>query len=186
MQDSKNARSTQIANSQNWLAQSYIELLAKWPDKKISISLICDNAGVGRQTFYRYFSSKQDLLSYEFEKATSTFWQRLDALNTDLSHEKMLLISYELWIEHPYLKQLILSDDWHDWLNQRYINTWKEAYSRYFEASSMSDYDTEIFIGAIHGLFYHWLKTGMKESPQQLLVMATKVVNFSVRPTKQP
>lgn len=54
--------------SQKCIAESFVKLLRKKEYSKISISEICDEAGISRQTFYSLFSSKENIISFELSK----------------------------------------------------------------------------------------------------------------------
>lgn len=47
------------------IADALIKLLQEKPMENISISEITDLAGVGRSTYYRNFTSKEDILSFK-------------------------------------------------------------------------------------------------------------------------
>ncbi len=54
--------------SQKNIAGSFIELLREKEYSKISISEICQKAGVSRQTFYTLFESKENIVSFVLTK----------------------------------------------------------------------------------------------------------------------
>ena len=47
--------------SKQWLAQSLFDLMEKQNYSEITISKISENAQLARRTFYRNFSSKEDI-----------------------------------------------------------------------------------------------------------------------------
>ncbi len=61
----RDARTTESLKGR--LAGALIELLRSKPFDEISVSEITDLADVGRTTYYRHFSSKDDLIIYEFQ-----------------------------------------------------------------------------------------------------------------------
>lgn len=54
--------------SQEMIAQAFMQQLKEKPFNKISISELCDKAMVSRQTFYSLFDSKENVLYYEYQK----------------------------------------------------------------------------------------------------------------------
>jgi len=66
-------RQSQIDSSKDWLAKAFIELLGKRGDKEITISEIAMKAGVSRQTLYRHFSSKEEILDWYLEDKFRVF-----------------------------------------------------------------------------------------------------------------
>lgn len=50
--------------TQDAIALQTKELLRKRPIEKISVTTICDNVGIDRKTFYRYFKDKYDVIDW--------------------------------------------------------------------------------------------------------------------------
>ena len=50
--------------SQNWLAESLIVLMEEKPFSQITVQDICKKADLSRQTFYNFFSAKEEILRY--------------------------------------------------------------------------------------------------------------------------
>ncbi|MBQ8503067.1 MAG: TetR/AcrR family transcriptional regulator [Clostridia bacterium] len=63
--------------SQRWLTEALINLMQEIPYEKITIQLICKKAYLSRQTFYNFFSSKEDVLRFwlqeKYEEQFSRF-----------------------------------------------------------------------------------------------------------------
>ena len=51
--------------SQKQIADAFLRLLRQTPYPSISVSAICKEAGVSRQTFYSIFESKENIILYE-------------------------------------------------------------------------------------------------------------------------
>lgn len=47
---------------------SFRGLLEKYPYGKITVSMICDDTGIARKTFYSHFSNKEDIITKIFER----------------------------------------------------------------------------------------------------------------------
>jgi AcrR family transcriptional regulator len=52
----------QVARTKNWIFEALMFLLESEPYEKISISEICEKAGVARSSFYRNFTGKDDII----------------------------------------------------------------------------------------------------------------------------
>ena len=48
--------------SQQWLTESLIALMEEKPFAQISVQELCRRADLSRQTFYNFFSSKEEIL----------------------------------------------------------------------------------------------------------------------------
>ena len=63
----KGCNKTALCSQKN-IAESFIELLREKEYSKISISEICQKAGVSRQTFYSLFESKENIVAFVLNK----------------------------------------------------------------------------------------------------------------------
>ena len=48
----------------NYIAEGLLKLMSDKPYAKISVSDICEKAGVNRSTYYRHFYTKEDIIRY--------------------------------------------------------------------------------------------------------------------------
>ena len=55
-------------NSQKNIACALLRLLEKKPFSRISVSELCKEAGISRQTFYSLFKSKDNVITYIFQE----------------------------------------------------------------------------------------------------------------------
>ena len=59
--------------SRHYITEALFRLMEDNPYNEITVSDVARKAGVGRATFYRYFSSKEDVLRFFFDRAKSDF-----------------------------------------------------------------------------------------------------------------
>lgn len=59
---------------------AFRELLSKQPYSKITVAAICESAGIARKTFYSYFDSKEDIISFIFDRDIMKPQRDLDQL----------------------------------------------------------------------------------------------------------
>jgi len=77
-------RQKQMDESREWIAQAFLDLLLKSEDTdRISLSEIAGRAGVSRQTLYRHFSGREEILDWYLEKQFASFMVRSRRLPQD-------------------------------------------------------------------------------------------------------
>ncbi len=59
--------------SRHYVTEALFRLMASRPYGEITVSDIAKKAGVGRATFYRYFSSKEDVIKYFLNRTGAEF-----------------------------------------------------------------------------------------------------------------
>jgi len=166
----RSPRQAQIDCSRQCIVGAYSKLIATMPDEKITISAICSTAGVGRQTFYRHFSNKKDVFTYQMDEAYDIYRERLRKLPKEsLTIDILLFEAFEFWQQHlTFLNPLAQSTDLNHWFIGMFTQLWRKIAGEFFPVSESSQYDIEFQIAGIAGVFLHWLKRDMKESPAEI------------------
>lgn len=148
----------------NSLSEALILLLKEKPLKKIKISELCIRAGVGRVSFYRNFTSLEDILVFSLNKRTDEWWKE--------------------YIQKP--EQDFYDNFWKELLNQYKLNQdlilliYKNDVSYLIKSHIFSccgpkkgvdaktNYIYALLAGAIFGVIDFWIGSGMKEPPNPI------------------
>ena len=59
--------------SQRMMADALLELMKEHSFPRITITQICDRAGVGRKTFYRNFELKEDVIAFRLDELCAVY-----------------------------------------------------------------------------------------------------------------
>lgn len=96
---------------QRCLYEALIKLMRKKTFTEISISELCQEAGVSRMTYYRSYSVKEDILKQHLEECFGRFLVQLET-TTSMSFYGVSVRFFEFWQgeEIDFLKALIDSD----------------------------------------------------------------------------
>ncbi len=87
-------------NSRKRIIESLIDLMQIKKIDDISISEISENAEISRRTFYRNFTSKEDVLDGYFEVIFADIRERIDRLGDGIDCISSLRIIFRLCYEH--------------------------------------------------------------------------------------
>jgi len=103
----------QIERTKSWIFDAILLLMDEMPYKKITVSDVCDKAGVARPTFYRYYDDKDDVL---FEYLMKTINMELlnieKAKKDDKQDNIVLMFDYKYMIKYQKnLKKILLVTD---------------------------------------------------------------------------
>lgn len=146
------------------LTEGLLQLMEKEPFGQIKISELCARAGVSRVSFYRNFTSLQDILTKHLNNCTDVWWEDycwrtgdiVDAnfwpelLNQYKKNEKLIRLLYENNL-HYLLKDHIFS-----------------CCGPKPEHDTAMSYTCAVIAGAIYGLVDEWIRLGMKDIPAGL------------------
>lgn len=144
------------------LTNALLELLADKPISDISISELCDNAGVGRASFYRNFESKEHILMVYINKISCDWTKEAGETKKTLSELIKLLFSHFEKYKNFYKllndRKLIylLKDVIIGLCGAKPEDSKTEAYAKAFVAYTL------------YGWIEVWFQRGMKESAEEM------------------
>ena len=151
------------------LSDAFLELLKNTPSEKISMQDIADKAGVGRVTFYRHFSSKQELIEYKLQ----TLWDRYNSEHEsgDLSYgplkEKWF---FDFFYENRSLLMQLYNLDMFSYTHRFIISL--------FAPDPDTLQDTRFAVSFLSygllGIITAWVADGFKENTEEMLSLMRK------------
>lgn len=167
---------TKRTNSANLLVRESVEtaltnLMKEKPFEEITICEIVKKAGVGRTSFYRNYFYKEDVLFSKMDDIAAEWSKTADYSNSNIC-EKILYLFEK---ERPILE--ILYKNNLEYLMYKLIR-------KYFGVSEEIKNNTQAYLlsfwaGAFFGWCDEWAKRGMKETPEEILLMIKQFDNQS-------
>ena len=131
--------------------------------KDISITEICEKAGVTRMSFYRNFNSKEDILEKWLARITDEF-----LVISEISYKNDSTKDYFIKLfTHLKQHQTICAAMYKAGL----IHLVKAQFDRVFlqiHKGEYDDYKSYFLAGGIYNVYLLWLIRGCKESPEDL------------------
>lgn len=148
------------------ITDALLELMQDKPIEDISISELCETAGIGRASFYRNFNSKEDILRGYIQNIFQE-WTNGDDQDANKSLSELLKSMFSHFEAHHNFYEL---------LNQRnLIYLLKDVIIKICgpkpENSKMEAYARAYVAYALYGWIEVWFQRGMKESPDEIAAM---------------
>lgn len=146
------------------ITESLLALLKEKEIRDISISELCDNAGIGRASFYRNFASREDILRAYINQLFGGWkqsWENDSSLPLSsvigmiFAHFEQNRAFYQLLHERHLI--YLLKDVILDIMGLNPDLPKDEAYAKAFVAYSL------------YGWIEVWFQRGMKESPEEIV-----------------
>ena len=151
------------------LADALLKMMKMQSYDSINVKAVCEQAGVGRTTFYRYFdkkSSKEDLLVFKLVYEWKAYNERhkeevakdgtMEMLRFVYENRNLFRLMYKNGLVTAIMK---VFDDINDWTEEK--NT---AYLRAF------------FVYGYFGVVYQWIKYDFDETPEQIQKHTVEVI----------
>jgi AcrR family transcriptional regulator len=125
--DKVNADNRQVQRTRGWLLEALLVLLDEKPYEKIGVSDITKKAGVARQTFYRNYDTKDDIVIQYLDDIFKSHLMRIrNTPKPDKSGMGIVILRFEQIIEHKEkLTRLFKGDTEH--LFYSYFQKWEDA-----------------------------------------------------------
>ncbi|MGN0403447.1 MAG: TetR/AcrR family transcriptional regulator [Acetatifactor sp.] len=142
------------------ITKALLKLMKNQNFSEISISRICEEAGVGRASFYRNFESKEAVISRHLKTLLDNWWleaiQKPDfnLVEAVFSHywknRELCILLYKQGLAHLSLQSI------------------KEACGPKPEQPNIVAYTTAYFSYGLYGWIEEWFKRGMLETPKEM------------------
>lgn len=151
-------------------AQSIKDIMHKQSLDKITVTDIVKHSGMTRQTFYRYFKDKYDLVNWYFEKLADKSFRQIGDSST--LREGLIKKFTFLLNDKVFFTQAFQSKDYNNIENYDY-QCILDFYSHIIQKKMGEIPDDILFLLEMycHGsitMTVQWAVNGMKESPEKI------------------
>lgn len=186
MKSERNIQKKWNLSAKNCLAEALISMMQTENIEDIHIKELVQKAGVSRMSYYRYFSSKKEILIYYMEyilkeyentveKNTKHFFQSYNHILESLIFFRNYK-DFALCLEHSHLSYILL-DSLNAYVqNQQYFN----------EKKAVRSYSFYYYAGALYNIYMQWIKTDAKEPAEKLASIIYQLTPNTTMLTKQP
>lgn len=162
--------------SQTWIIQVLLELLANTDYDKITVSEICRRAGLDRRTFYRNFDSKNDVLEYYIKILGSEYLSEFQAAKPSDTNEAALLF-FNFWRRHLSFIASIQKCGLSNFVFmhfETFVKANQELLIGLDSLPSQLDYIFAYRIGGFWNVMLTWAANHADISPEKLAMLMTK------------
>lgn len=148
-------------------------------DKKWSCITVTDlirQSGVARASFYRNFSSIEDIVDYGIGQISEEYHKENPAPSENFHNKELMYFKFDFFKEHADLlltfhhaqaPQTLL-----DTINDFVIDEYGDM-----PTSSISKYELYYYSGAFYNMVIHWLEDGAKENPKDMAEEFLRITN---------
>lgn len=164
-----------IKYTRMWTFEALVKLLELKDFKKIKISEIIDKAGISRATFYRNFSTKDDIVKIRVQTMFASFYEELvSKYKIDGVQDEQVLVSTffkKVDEEEKVIETVIKSNLEYLMIEgiSEVIYYYKDQFYKRIKTSKITEeYTMDIVASSAWTLLSRWHKTGKKESASKL------------------
>lgn len=163
--------------SQKWLAEALISLMAEKDYRKITVKDICKQADLSRQTFYNVFDSKDEILHFYLQNSYSNSFARIKD-HTTLSAEDIVTTFIEVIEQNLLLLENMTQNQLTGILAEEIVSG-VDLFTDTFVSVNQRDetfpYNKAMVSGAFSQVLIYWLK---QKHPLDIHILSTLLTDF--------
>ncbi len=157
------------------IAQALMILMKENDLDKISVSDITKKAGVSRMSYYRYFSSKVEILESYMDYILNEYSHTVDEVYSfPFRSYEHILYSFHFFKNYQDFVLCLDKANLTDILLFR-LNKYIEEKIGTTPDNSAEYYASYYYAGALCNIYIQWMRTGMKESPKEMARIVYKL-----------
>ena len=150
----------------DYILEAVLILIRKKEWQEISITEICEKAGVTRMSFYRSYENKEDVLRRQIARVTDRFMAESGIDFLQDSREDYLLKLFRHVTEYRERLQAIYRAGLIHFVQEEFDRVMLAHYEGRY-----GDYQTLFLSGGLYNVFLKWLKKGCAETPEEMVRM---------------
>lgn len=152
------------------IAKTLIQLMETKPLDEITITALVKEANVSRMTFYKYYTSKQEVLQdYMYEIMNDYMEETKQRTDIGVFRElKHIYHCFEFFKKHSEAIMILTKANMYSVI----INALNDYMDTYVLPSfPYSRYELYYYAGALCNTYIKWIESGMKETPEEIAGM---------------
>lgn len=178
MSEKKKENKSQLAKECLFTALTI--LMEKKNFEDITISELTEKAGVSRMTYYRTYTSKEDILLQYFEEKLHATTEFLKS-HPDLTGYQFCLHFFRFFREHITIVESMYKAGLIKLMMKKFTEIIEVIY-RHLKLSAVFEpnfyYSLALKAGGLLSVLMCWIENGLKESPEEMALMAAPLLDF--------
>ena len=171
----------QAERSKRWLIDALFQLMKKQPFQKISITEITDKAGVSRLTYYRNFTSKEEMILAYFDQEFDEFFKQYLIPNrkTMSLHEGIESV-FTYWRKGSDKIELLMRDGLTHLISTPFQGYLQQCADKKIIVHKYDENQRAFMEGGMFFLLLHWVKGGCLQSPDELATLVESMLKIDL------
>lgn len=154
------------------LSDALIQLMREKDFEKISIKEIADTAGVGRATWFRNYTSKNEALTFKFVQV----WNRWADEHTIAVRDRFDLANAKNFFQFNYEIKHILEIVYTSNMQSAIYDAFYQVMMPQYGANAKECYQARFYSYGLFGLLDEWIKRGFKESVEEMVIFFYQII----------
>lgn len=164
-------------NSHKWLVDALLKLMESKPYSKVSIKDICNEADLSRQTFYKFFENKDDIIRFHIQECYKEMMETLSSCEQPSLNDVTKYMAEAFQNHHKFIK-LIISQNLEYLLAEEIANLITVFAENINPSSPKTDrrYENAFLTGAIANTVICWFKDPCPPSADEIAKLLSEIL----------
>ena len=162
--------------SQHMIADALFSLMKRKSFQQITITEICEEAAIGRKTFYRNFDLKEDVIDFQLEKLCQQYATEIVGMNS----EQHLRHHFEFVQRNAEFFVGLYRNGFYQLAYSKFAVLRKETMPQWSEDEVEQEYRSAYIISGIESIQRVWMERGFRESIDTVLEIVGKAQNGQI------
>ena len=154
------------------LSDALIQLMREKDFEKISIKEIADTAGLGRATWFRNYTSKNEALTFKFVQV----WNRWADEHAIAVRDRFDLANAKNFFQFNYEIKHILEIVYTSNMQSAIYDAFYQVMMPQYGANAKECYQARFYSYGLFGLLDEWIKRGFKESVEEMVIFFYQII----------
>ena len=154
------------------LSDALIQIMREKDFEKISIKEIADTAGVGRATWFRNYTSKNEALTFKFVQV----WNRWADEHAIAVRDRFDLANAKNFFQFNYEIKHILEIVYTSNMQSAIYDAFYQVMMPQYGANAKECYQARFYSYGLFGLLDEWIKRGFKESVEEMVIFFYQII----------
>lgn len=168
-------------NSQHMIADALFSLMKRKSFQQITVTEICDEAAVGRKTFYRNFELREDIIEFQLDNMCNEYKAELE----ELSVEEYLFHHFSYVCENKDFFILLYKNGFHALVNEKFSVLIPDTMPSWTNNEIEQEYRSAYIIAGIEAMQRIWINRGCQESIEDVVSFVMRAQEGQVPIAKQ-
>ena len=184
MQKKENQR---VALTRRLLYEALLEILKKKHISQVTVTELCNAAGINRATFYAHYSTPNDILIWMFEKHANTMHDiQIRQQAGEITTEQLVLENCEYMYENREFFKILIRNGIDEALGSRVLDAVfrRAALLTVLQNADLDATDRQLILTCIisgcYSLVSKWLMEDMPKTPGELASLIIKIFSHGL------
>ena len=168
------------ARTQRLIIKALIRLMNEKQFSDITVTDIVTRAGVARASYYRNFSSKEEIIARAGSIIIEDFRQKASEAEMSILDAEIVLRVFRYFRAYRRTMLTLYKAGFIS-LYQRLFDECLETMAGDMRYDDIHRYGIPFYSGAIFAVFLRWLEEGMKETPEEMAALFHIMIMGSIR-----